>query len=197
MDSHTCPQCGSPKNRANEICPVCSLVFCTHCGSIKTFHLCPVCDRETISKRQARLESNLIQAKDHQKDNESRLRALVYARDVRTERELRRYKNEQRFLYRSLFFGCFISLPLIALGLQMSVYNGIQPLGIITLLAGFLFLGLAIHFRLTYDAARDARKWQQLQHSEKIRIIARSQPEVNASTSSNQSVLDSHLKRAQ
>jgi len=197
MDSHTCPQCGSPKNRGNEICPVCSLVFCIHCGSIKTFHLCPVCDRETISKRQVRLENKLIQAKDHQKDNDSRLRALVYARDVRTERELRRYRNERRFLYRSLFFGCFVSLPLIALGLQMSVYNGIQPLGIITLLAGFIFLGLAIHFRLTYDAARDARKWQRLSHQEKIRIVALSQLEFYPSPSSNQPVMDSTPRQVQ
>ncbi|MFO8100650.1 MAG: hypothetical protein R6U37_00560 [Dehalococcoidia bacterium] len=151
----------------SSICPI--------CGRTKVFNLCPVCNRNIIKSRQARLEAGLRQTLQTNLTNRKQLEKQIQTRDLLARRELSKHGNARHYLLQSLLFGCVVAIPMLVMGLQMSIQNIIRPLGVALSLAGIGFLTLAIHRRIIYDSIQNARKWLNLSSAEKLNYAARLQ----------------------
>lgn len=170
-DISTCPECGHVmgQRKLAQTQPI--LDSCSSCGGNKAFHLCPVCDKKVIDMRQARLEKAIMKARQNHENMKGKLEAQIRVRDYLAERELQKNGHEKRYLFRSLFYGFGMSMPLIAIGLQMSIQSIMVPIGLFILFTGFIFLAVAVHFRLVYDKTRDAKRWLWLSKEEKLQEL--------------------------
>ena len=171
MNEHIRPDYENPMSKNGDTICVFPLSTCISCGNTKIFHLCPDCDRTIIAARQARLEKGLNKARKSLTIRQKTTATEVYLKDLWAQRELQEYDNVRGILRNSVILGFGVAIPMIVIGLNMTIENTIRPLGIAMLLGGLAALSSAIHFRITHDNIRMAKQWMELSSKEKTQLI--------------------------
>jgi len=184
MNEHVHPDYGNPTSKNSDISCTSSFSTCISCGSAKVFHLCPDCDRDIIIARQARLEKGLNKARKTLTIRQKTTATEVYLKDLWAQRELQEHANERRIFRRSIILSFGVAIPMIVIGLNMTIEDMIRPLGIAVLLGGIAALSSAIHFRITHDSIKMAKRWIELSSKEKTRLIENELLQMNLSQQS-------------
>ena len=177
MSSHICTEHGSDRERDTERCPLWFASKCQICGREKIYHLCPDCDQDIIRTRQARLESSLQSARNAQIARQKATKNEVHLKDLWAQQNLQEYDNHQGLLRRSIILGIGVSIPLIAIGLDMVIEGIIRPLGIAAVFGGIAALSTSIHFRIAHDNVKMARNWMSLTFKQKAQLMEGNQPQ--------------------
>ncbi len=106
------------------------------------------------------------------------MEAQIRSRDINAKREIAA-NGKKRFLLRSLIAGCIVSIPMIVVGLQMTIQNMNFPLGSLLLIGGIIAMGVAIHYRIIHDNIKDANKWLNLDTNQKFHQMSVAQLGIN------------------